>query len=275
LIERVKRAVAITVPMLFLCSVLSLFNCGRVTGAGGRYSCNDFTVIVTPESPSTLDEVNITVSITTRYYDHEINFSSLSQDSNRFSITIETYAGPVNLPAFRYHEQVYHIGRMSAGSYTFKWNVTAIDVFGDGSNETYKSSCSLPFTIKGYMQLTILSSPFAAVPFMINGQPQLTPYQESLIEDSYVIEMPEAHGEYNWSHWLEDGDPNRIKTVELDTNATWTAIYEPPEPPPTPPIGGFSVPIESHFPTWLATTILLAFFFTSAVHFRRKNVRGS
>lgn len=271
-----KRAVATTVLMLFLCSILSLSMSRRVAGGGGDYSCYDFTVIVTPESPTTFDEVNITVSITTGYCDHEINFSSLSQDGNRFSITIETYAGPINLPALRYHEQVYQIGRLSAGSYTFKWNVTAVCVYGDGFNDTYRSSCSLHFTIKGYMQLTILSSPFAAVPFTINGQPQSTPYQESLIEDSYIIEMPETHGEYNWLHWLEDGDPNRIKTIELDANAAWTAIYRQPEPPPSPPIGGLSISPESErLPSWLATTLLIVVcFLTSRNHLRRKHVKA-
>ncbi len=76
-----------------------------------------------------------------------------------------------------------------------------------------------------YKQLAILSSPFAAVPFTINEQPQSTPYQESLIQDSYVIEMPETHGEYNWAHWLEDGDTNRTKVVIVNTSITLTGVF--------------------------------------------------
>jgi len=274
--EGVKRTVATAVLMLFLCSILSLSSSRRVAGYAGEYYCCHFIVAVAPESPTTLDEVNISVSILAPYCNHEFNFSSLSQDGNCFSITIETYAPPIGLPLVEYHERVYQIGKLSAGSYVFTWNVLAIDDYWD-FNVTYESSCSLPFAIKGYMQLAILSSPLAAVPFTINGQPQSTPYQESLIQDSYVIEMPEAHGDYNWSYWLEDGDSNRIKTIELNTNVTWTAVYEQAEPPlpPSPPIGGLSVPIESHFSSWLAATLLVValFFVASRGRFRRKNVR--
>ena len=48
-------------------------------------------------------------------------------------------------------------------------------------------------------------------------------------------------------------------------------------PPPSPPIGGFSISVESgQFSSWLATTLLIeAFFFASAIQFRRKNVRAN
>ena len=41
--------------------------------------------------------------------------------------------------------------------------------------------------------------------------------------------MPEIHDGYVWSHWLEDGDTDRIKTVTLPST-TWTAIYVPAPP---------------------------------------------
>lgn len=36
--------------------------------------------------------------------------------------------------------------------------------------------------------------------------------------------MPETHNGYVWSHWLEDGDPNRTKTVTLP-GTTWTGVF--------------------------------------------------
>ena len=123
-------------------------------------------------------------------------------------------------------------------------------------------------------ELHVTSSPPTSVPFTIDGELRVTPYTDWLLQGSYALEMPETHNEYNWSHWQEDGDPNRIKTIELDSNARWTAIYKHAgPPPPSPPIGGFSVPIESHFSSWLASTLLIvALFFASSIYHRRKHV---
>lgn len=41
--------------------------------------------------------------------------------------------------------------------------------------------------------------------------------------------MPETHDGYAWSHWLEDGDTNRIKTLTL-LGTSWTGVYEPEIP---------------------------------------------
>jgi hypothetical protein len=49
--------------------------------------------------------------------------------------------------------------------------------------------------------------------------------------------MPQTHNGYVWSHWLEDGDPNRIKTILLQ-GTTWTAVYEPA------PVGGIWIPVN-------------------------------
>jgi parallel beta-helix repeat protein len=87
-------------------------------------------------------------------------------------------------------------------------------------------------------QLTVTSSPIAGITFTVDGVPQTTPYTEWLLEGSYTLIMPETHNRYVWSHWLEDGDTNRIKTILLQ-GTTWTAVYESAPKP----VGGKATPI--------------------------------
>lgn len=85
-----------------------------------------------------------------------------------------------------------------------------------------------------YYELTVTSSPITGITFIINGTSQTTPYTEWLPEGSYTLIMPETDDGYVWSHWLEDGDTNRTKTVTMDTNITLTAVFTPPDTtPPT------------------------------------------
>lgn len=37
--------------------------------------------------------------------------------------------------------------------------------------------------------------------------------------------MPETHDGYIWSHWLEDGDTSRTKTITLLGTTTWTGVF--------------------------------------------------
>lgn len=73
-------------------------------------------------------------------------------------------------------------------------------------------------------ELVITSLPVVGISFVINGTVQTTPYSDSLLEGSYNVEMPETYDVYVWSHWLEDGDPNRTKTIALP-GSTWTGVY--------------------------------------------------
>jgi hypothetical protein len=109
-----------------------------------------------------------------------------------------------------------------------------------------------------YYQLTVTSSPITGITFTIDGASQSTLYTEWLLEGSYTLVMPQTHNGYVWSHWLEDGDTNRIKTITLQ-GTTWTAVYAPTPPPP---VGGKATPIN--IPTikpepalWILLTILL------------------
>jgi len=74
-------------------------------------------------------------------------------------------------------------------------------------------------------QLTVTSSPITEIPFMINDTSEITPYTDWLLEGSYTLEMPETYNEYVWSHWLEDGDTNRTKTITLSGDTTWTGVF--------------------------------------------------
>jgi len=47
--------------------------------------------------------------------------------------------------------------------------------------------------------------------------------------------MPATYSGYTWSHWLEDGDTNRIKTFTLSSTKTLTAVYTTAPPPPNQP----------------------------------------
>jgi len=111
-----------------------------------------------------------------------------------------------------------------------------------------------------YHELIVTSSPITGITFTINGTPQTSSYTEWLLEGSYTLEMPQTHNGYVWSHWLEDGDPNRVKTITL-AGTTWTAVYTAAPPPP---VGGKATPInmpitkpELQTPwIWISTIIL-------------------
>jgi len=93
--------------------------------------------------------------------------------------------------------------------------------------------------IGGSEWLTIYSSP-TEVTFTVYGISYVTPWSGCYNEnDSVSLVMPETHNGHIWSHWLEDGDPNRIKTITLP-GTTYTAVYT------EPPIGGYSFPIKGY-----------------------------
>ena len=103
-------------------------------------------------------------------------------------------------------------------------------------------------------ELTVTSSPITGITFTINGVPETTPYTEWLPEGSYRLVMPETHDGYVWSHWLEDGDTSRTKTITLP-GTTWTGVFtSAPPPPPPPTVGGEMILIKVYKPPPLAPT---------------------
>ena len=72
--------------------------------------------------------------------------------------------------------------------------------------------------------LVIFSSP-TGVTFTVDGVSPTTPWSGTYSEGASVsLVMPETHDGYIWSHWLEDGDTNRTKTVTLDTIITMDRV---------------------------------------------------
>ncbi len=117
-----------------------------------------------------------------------------------------------------------------------------------------------------YYEFTVISSPFTGIPFTINGTPQTTPYTGWLLEGSYRVEVPTLYGRHIWQYWLEDGDTNRTKTVNLNTTTTLTAVYE------LPVVGGIYVPTNKLSPLapYVGLTILLAVAAATVVYAKKR-----
>jgi parallel beta-helix repeat protein len=80
--------------------------------------------------------------------------------------------------------------------------------------------------------LTIHSSP-TGVTFIADGVPLTTPWSGIYSKGASVgLVLPETYDGYVWSHWLEDGDPNRTKAVTMDKNITLTALFALDTTPP-------------------------------------------
>ncbi|UCG37343.1 MAG: hypothetical protein JSV64_03465 [Candidatus Bathyarchaeota archaeon] len=109
-----------------------------------------------------------------------------------------------------------------------------------------------------YYELTILSSPIVGVPFTINGVPQNTMFHDWWLGELCTIVMPETYNGYVWSHWVEDGDTDRVRTFTLSRATTFTALY-------IMPVGGTTISLESGLPTyWTAATLIFAFVFAAS-----------
>jgi hypothetical protein len=125
-----------------------------------------------------------------------------------------------------------------------------------------------------YYELTVTSIPVTGITFTINGLSKTTPYTEWLPQGSYTLEMPETYDGYNWSHWLEDGDTNRIKTIYLH-GTTWTGIYVLAAPPP--PVGGLWVPINKLglLAPWITLASLITVAALSIVYAKHRKKQQS
>ena len=99
--------------------------------------------------------------------------------------------------------------------------------------------------------LTILSSPLE-VTFIVDTISCTTPWSGTYGEGTSVgLVMPETYTEYVWSHWLENGDPNRTKTVTMDKDITLTGAFTLDTIPPAISIlspENKTYPISAHFP---------------------------
>jgi len=117
-----RRVVFPVLLSILLLSLLSLQLNFRVVSADSYYF--NFNVAVTPESPSTHDMVNVTVSFETNYiYAIPANFSSLSKNENNFSVTIEIYPIHGPFPVTGYEEETYNMENLTIGLYHFNVDV--------------------------------------------------------------------------------------------------------------------------------------------------------
>ena len=104
-----------------------------------------------------------------------------------------------------------------------------------------------------YYELTVNSSPITGITFTIDGVDKTTPYTEWLPQGSYTLVMPETYDGYVWSHWLEDGDTDRTKTITLP-GTTWTGVYWRDTVPPSITI------ISPQNTTYAISSVPLTFF---------------
>lgn len=112
---------------------------------------------------------------------------------------------------------IWNTSLVDDGTYTLMMTVT--DAGGNVGKDWTVITISRQYT------LTICSLP-TGITFTVDGLPHMTPWSETYSEGALIgIEMPEIHNCYVWSHWLEDGDPDRIKAVTMETNITLTAVF--------------------------------------------------
>ena len=120
----------------------------------------------------------------------------------------------------------------TVGDARYYWNQWSDGNTSRSRTVTMNTDITLTAQYTGpYYRLTVTSSPITGITFTIDGVPQTTPYTEWIYEGSYTLIMPETHNGYVWSHWLEDGDTNRTKTVTMDIDITLTAVYTPVSTP--------------------------------------------
>jgi hypothetical protein len=156
------------------------------------------------------------------------------------------------------------------GGAKYQWDKWSDGVASRSRTVTMATDVSLTAYFTGpYYQLTVTSLPITGIPFTINAASKTTPYTEWWPEGHYTLEMPETYNGYVWSHWLEDGDTNRIKTIYLH-GTTWTGVYVLAAPPP--PVGGLWVPINKLdvLAPWITLASLMVVSVVSIAYVKRR-----
>lgn len=142
----------------------------------------------------------------------------------------------------------------TAGDARYYWTEWSDGNTNRSRTITMNSNVTLTACFTGsYYEVMVASSPITGITFTINGATQTTQYSEWLLEGSYTIVMPETHNGYVWSHWLEEGDTNRIKTIALP-GTTWTAVYTTL----STPVGGTAISTDwRYLASWTASVLIL------------------
>jgi hypothetical protein len=93
---------------------------------------DEFNIAVTPEFPTTADEVLITISLDLRCTDFVETFHSMYLHENVFSTYVDIYVPQgLHIPMIKHAEHSFQEGMLPAGSYTVTVTVT---VWGEGSD---------------------------------------------------------------------------------------------------------------------------------------------
>lgn len=98
----------------------------------------NFKITVTPESPTTSDEITVTVSLDIANINQNVTFGQVSQVGNEFLVDVDIHVPQIVLPMIRYVNHTYNLGKLPAGSYSFKAVVT-VSGYGSGFERYNKS----------------------------------------------------------------------------------------------------------------------------------------
>jgi hypothetical protein len=159
----------------------------------------------------------------------------------------------------------------SVGSARYYWNQWSDGNTTRSRTITMKGNITITAHYVGpYYELTIDSTPVIGVSFTLDGIPQTSPHSEWLLEGSHTVVMPDTHGGYTWSHWLEDGNVNRVRTITLLDQTTYTAVYKP-----IVLVGGDTTPIVSvQLTSWTVSMfVLLSVTMVTGIYVRRVSSR--
>ena len=137
---RLKVVSGMMLTLLLIGMLTLAFNIGLVEAETYYYN---FNITVTPEFPSTLDEINMTVSFATASISYEVTFGPVSQVSNEFSVDIDIYVPEGVFWALGYASHTYSLGKLPAGSYSFVATVR-VSGYGYGVYEHRKSFAVSP-----------------------------------------------------------------------------------------------------------------------------------
>lgn len=87
----------------------------------------NFKITVTPQSSTTYDEVNVTVSFETASVSYIFIFSPLLQVDNDFFVRVDIYVPGIVIFVTGYVEETYPLAKLSEGTYTFNVDVRVWD----------------------------------------------------------------------------------------------------------------------------------------------------
>jgi len=158
-----SKAVSGLILTLLLISIFTLaFNIQQAEAAY-YYS---FEITVTPEFPTTLDEVQVTISFDKGSISYQVTFGPVSQIGNEFFVEIDIYVPEISYPTMEHVDYTYTLGKLPAGSYSFTATVW-VSGWGSGFEEYSKSFTVSPPTVPEFPMGFVLEIAFIPILFYI------------------------------------------------------------------------------------------------------------